>query len=666
VDSKRSLNLAGCPQLRTTASLTALIGCFATGAIATPTPFTEESTARGVTYVVSANSPFGSDFNGIGVMFADLDNDGDPDIVAIGKAGGDLGLYENDGTGNFTDRFATSGATALPAASSVIAGDYDADGDLDIFIGCIGQPNVLLRNDGAFTFTDVSVAAGIEGTAISATTGCSWADFDNDGWLDLYVGNYNGKFLPTHGVHATEQNHLFRNLGDGTFVDVAPTLGVVDLDSPTLQTIFFDHDLDGDADLYLSTDKGYLAGVSNHLFENDGSGNFTDITASAGVAANYDSMGVGIGDFDGNGLNDLYPTNIHLGNDLYLNMGGGSFVESAVFCGVRSFRVGWAAHFFDYDNNESQDLYVCNSNQENRLYVNGGSFPVTDEGPALAVNVSGGSYGLAVADIDNDGDQDLLVPNLGEQLILYINHEGENNNWIKFDVVGEGNNTFAIGAVVTVNNGGNDLIREVFAGGNSYKSQNELITQFGLGANTTAGTIDVLWPGGTTRSLSGYAAGQTWKLYPPSRMGDDNGDGAVLLDDFVAFAAAYHQGFYVPGDELMDLDGDADVDDDDFTDFLAAYTGPLDDCNENTILDLEEILADAGLDLDQDGVLDSCQGPTGPSGDLNGDCVVDTADLGALIGAFGTAGPTGDINGDNIVDTADLGVLIGQFGTSCP
>ncbi len=646
--------------------LAAALGCTATIATAMPTPFTEESTTRGLTYVVSAVSPFGSDFIGIGVMFADLDNDGDPDIVAIGKAGGALGIYENDGSGFFTDRFVTSGAPSLPAASSVIAADYDGDGDLDIFIGNIGQQDVLLRNDGAFTFTDVAAAAGIAGTALSATIGCSWADYDNDGWVDLYVGNYTGRFLPTHAQNATEQNHLYRNQGDGTFVDVAATLGVDDANSPTLQVIFFDHDLDGDADLYLSTDKGYTAGTENHLFENDGMGGFTDITATAGVAANYDSMGVGIGDFDGNGLNDLYPTNIHLGTDLYLNMGGGSFVESADFCGVRSFRIGWAAHFFDYDNNETQDLYVCNSNQENRLYVNGGSFPVSDLGPALGVNVSGASYGLAVADVDNDGDQDILVPNLGEQLILYINHEGENNNWIKFDVVGEGANTNGIGTVVTINNGGNDLIREVFAGGNSYKSQNELLLQFGLGANTTAGSIDALWPGGTTRSLSGYPAGQTWTLYPPSRLGDDNNDGSVLLDDFVAFAAAYHQGFYAPGNEAMDLDGDADVDDDDFTEFLAVYTGPQDDCNDNMILDLQEILDDAMLDLDQDGVLDSCQGPTGPTGDINGDCMVDTADLGILIAAFGSSDPDADINGDGAVDTADLGVLIGQFGDSCP
>jgi hypothetical protein len=645
-------------------ALSSTLGCL-TAAIATaaPTPFTEESVARGVVYVVAPVSELGIETFGVGALFADLDNDGDPDLVTLGAASTIIGVFENDGTGHFTDRSATSGIPPIAQASGIISADYDGDGDLDLFFSAWIASNFLLRNDGGFTFTDVSVAAGVSGTPFGASSGCAWADYDNDGEIDLYIANYVGISIPGQGGLTTEENHLYQNQGDGTFIDVAAALGVQDPASPTLQAIFFDFDLDGDADLYLSTDRGYSPGISNHLYENMG-GTFAEITGTAGVAANYDSMGVGIGDFDGNGLPDLYPTNIQFGNDLYLNEGNGVFVESADFCGVRSLRVGWAAHFFDFDNNAQLDLYVCNQLAPNRLYSNDGSFPVTDLAPSLGVDLGGRSYGLAVADIDNDGDLDLCVPNRGEQVTLYINNESSANGWIKLRVVGQGANTDAIGAGVTVTTGATEQIREVYAGGNSYKSQNDLTLHVGLAAATSADQIDARWPGGDTRTLTGYPAGATWTIYPDERLGDANSDGAVLLDDFFAFVAAYSQPAFAPGFERMDLDGDADVDDDDFTLFLARYTGPNGDCDSDLVSDLHEILGDPLLDADLDGVPDDCAAVT-LTGDVNGDCVVDTADLGALIANFGSTGPIGDINGDNTVDTADLGALIANFGQTC-
>ncbi|MCB9837954.1 MAG: VCBS repeat-containing protein [Phycisphaeraceae bacterium] len=635
-----------------------LLGAAATASAA----YTEESVARGLVYPVAAHSAFDLTTNGVGALFADLDNDGDPDIVVIGRADTVVGVFENDGSGNFADRTAGSGIPTLIQASAICAADYDADGDIDIFLGAWVGPNYLVRNDGGFTFTDVTATAGVGGTTQGATSGSAWADYDGDGWVDLYVSNYVNTLTNTGG-QTTEENHFYKNMGDGTFVDVAAMLGVQDPGSPTLQTIFFDHDLDGDADLYLSTDKGYTPGFQNHLFQNNG-GVFAEITGTAGVAANYDSMGVAIGDFDGNGLQDLYPTNIPLGTNLYLNQGSGVFTEAGAVCGVRSFRTGWAAHFYDSDNNGYSDLYVCNQDGANRLYLNFGSFPVGDFGPALGVALPGFSFGLAVADVDNDGDLDLLVPNRGEQVSLLINNDPLTNEWVKFHVVGQGANTHAIGAVVTVTSGATSWLREVFAGGNTYKSQNDTVLHFGLGSATSLDLISTRWTGGATRTISGYATRQTWTIYPDARLGDDDGDGDVELDDFFAFSAAYHAPAFVPGLEAMDLDGDADVDDDDFTEFLARYTGPNGDCNNDMISDLQEILNDPMIDMDLDGVPDNCA-PALP-GDLNGDCVVDTADLGILLGSFGSAGPVGDLNGDGVVDTADLGILLGAFGSTCP
>jgi len=654
--------------------LCSLAPCFAQPALAGgPSPFSEEAVARGVNYTVAQPFVFGFSRIGIGAMFADLDIDGDPDLVLVGAQSGAIRVYENDGTGNFIDRSATSGIPAMTKSASITGADYDGDGDIDIFIGNMFAQNVLYRNDGDFTFTDVTAIAGVGGsTPNGATTGCAWADFDGDGWVDLYVANYYGLTQTGRGGAggtALEDNHLYRNLGDGTFEDVGAALAVDDPGSPTLQAVFFDHNLNGQPDLYLSTDHGYSIGQQNYLFENQ-NGIFVDITATAGVAANYDSMGVAIGDFDANGLQDLYPTNIPAGTDLYLNQGGGFFTESADFCGVRSFRTGWAAHFFDYNNNGHQDLYVCNSfgqspqDSQNRLYVNYGAFPVFDEAPSLNVLADGLSYGLAVADVDGDGDLDLLVPNLGQQIKLYINNEGQKRDWIKFNTVGQGANTHAIGAVVTVTTGATERLREVFAGGNSYKSQNELPLHFGLDNATVTDQIDVLWTGGTTRTLTGYPTNQTWSLYPPERLGDADGDGQVLLDDFFEFVAAYNAPAFQPGMEVMDLNGDAVVDCADANLFFTAYTGPDSDCDGNGVSDLREILNDPAIDNNADGMIDDCQPAV--AADINADCVVDTADLGQLIGVFGASGPVGDLNFDCVVDTADLGILIGQFGATCP
>ena len=627
----------------------------------TPVPFTEEAQARGIDYLVQPMAP--TDGFGRGVAFVDLDNDGDPDLVVLGRSDGVVGVFENDGSGFFTDRSLGTGIPAVIAPSGITAADYDADGDLDLYISCFLEPNVLLRNDGGFVFTDVTTATFV-GDA-GAGTGCAWADYDGDGRLDLYLPNYTYSTLP--GL----LNRLYRNNGKGGFVDMAKGLGLDD-NGLGFQAIFFDYDRDGDADLYLSNDKaiGCLPDlIPNRLWENVG-GAFIDVTDESGTAACIDSMGVAVGDFDGNGFQDLYCTNTPLGNPLFLNQGDGTFLEFSGPAGVASYAVGWGAIFFDYDNDGYQELYVCNMDAPNRLYDHDGTWPAEDVAPALAVGDPGISFCVAMADVDRDGDLDLVLQNAGANIRLLINHEGERRRWMSFDVRGVGANRFAVGAEVVVCAGTVEYLREVFAG-TSYKSQDEMPLHVGVNDALFADQVDVKWPGGVTRTLTNLPTNVRWTLYHPDLLGDGDGDGDVELDDFVAFVSCFSTpgpGNLQPGCEMMDFDGDGDVDLDDFDLFLAVYQGPLDDCNGNGVLDLTDILLGTSPDQNNNGIPDECEPPPCPS-DLDGSGDVGVKDLLVLLGAWGPCPPKGDCPADfdnsGDVGVKDLLFLLGNWGP-CP
>jgi len=514
-----------------------------------PNPFTQEAAARGISYLVSQ----GQEQLGCGVGFADLDGDGDADAVVLGRSDGRVGIYENDGTGHFVDRSAGSGIPLITAASGVTAADYDDDGDVDLHFSNWLASHRLMRNDGGFQFTDVTEAAGI--ASYGAGTGCGWADYNGDGWLDLYVSNRTGTEA------SPVQNHLFRNLGDRAFADVAPALGVTDGSAPTLLAAWFDFDRDADADLYLGTDHGYFGTWINRLYANVG-GTFVDVTEASGTAAHLDCMGIAIGDYDGNGWPDLYLTNLPFGNLLLSNRGDGTFQDDTAAAGVASYVFAWAAVSFDFDNDTYEDIFVTGVGGPDRLYRNGPSWPFVEMALQMGVADGDPSYCAAAADIDADGDLDLLVSDLNRSIKLYVNHEGQTRRWAKFAVVGRGHNRFGVGTRVELLAGGRWQSREVFAGSN-YKSQNELTLHFGLAGATIIDQIVVTWPGGTTRTLNNYPSNATWKLYPPERLGDPDGNGIDWRD--MLRARQCHTGpgpgNIQPGCEAYDLDGDGDIDD---------------------------------------------------------------------------------------------------------
>ena len=647
---------SGCCALAVAAAVAV---CASAGPI---TPSVDEAVQRGVVYQVG---PYPQVFGlvGFGVGFADLDADGDPDIILLGAGnqfpgGSYIGIFENDGTGNFTDRSVGNGIPALGDPSGFAAGDIDGDGLPELYITQLTLPNVLVHNDGGFHFTDISAAAGVDDDGPGM--GACFGDFNGDTLLDLYLCNYNG------AVQGTEDkdNKLFLNLGNGVFQDVS-VAQTVDDHGYGFQAVWFDYDLDGDVDLYLSNDRGHLKPLfrSNQLWRNDG-GQLTNVSVGSGANGALFSMGIACGDFNNDGRPDLYVTNLASYKDgfnpLYLNTGGSpTFVESSVLAGVDHWITSWGAIFYDFDNNGVNDLYVNNMFLNNSLYVSDGSFPCIEVGAAAGVVANAGvSFSSAVADVDNDGDLDLLMNNLGANVQLFINYTGEQNQWAKFRFVGLGENVLGVGGRIVTQVGSRLQLHEVLAGGNGYLGQNDLVLHVGLDDAVQVDQIDVTWPGGTpTRTLTSLPAGETWALYPPSRLGDADGGGSVTLADFLVFAACFDGGFQ-PGCEMMDFDGNSVIDLDDYDAFTAVYTDTLYDCDGNMLVDLLEMLLDPGLDQDGTGVLDICEA----AADLNGDGIVGIDDFLTLLGSWGPCPVQGpcpaDFDDDGFVGITDFLLLL--------
>ncbi|MEZ6242549.1 MAG: FG-GAP-like repeat-containing protein [Phycisphaerales bacterium] len=519
--------------------------------------FTEEAAARGLNYRVAASSPPNGGYGS--AAFVDLDSDGDPDIVAVGDSTGIVGIYENVGTGHFINHSKSSGITPMSKMGGICAADYDDDGDMDLFISRVLADDLLLRNDGGFTFTDVTAAAGVLGN-LGAGDGCAWGDYNNDGWLDLLVGNRAGSLFPDLTM-STVLNRLYRNNGDGTFTDVAPAAGIVSNIQPTLTTAFVDYDLDGDADIYVGNDKGtQCIQYTNHLYRNNGDETFTDVTVASGTQSCTDTMSIAIGDFDANGYPDFFCTNTPPppGHALMLNNGDGSFHRYGPEAGVTGNHLGWGSNFIDYDNDGVMGLYVVHSDYRNYFYEYTNPFPCIEIGQQLGIAHTGVSYNTSFADIDGDGDLDLVVQDISGPLLLYVNHDGERRSWIRFDVVGDPPNRNAVGAIVRVMAEGRWQMSEVLAGGNNYRSQNELTLHYGLNNACTAEAVHAEWPDGQSRMLSNYPAGSVWTLVPPSMLGDANDDGRIDAVDMQRMVSSF--GPVAPGLEALDMNGDAKID----------------------------------------------------------------------------------------------------------
>jgi len=477
-----------------------------------------------------------------GLALFDYDGDGDVDIYFLNGAPlkgtkADVPpvneLWRNDGNWKFTNATKKAGVGDAGYGLGVTVGDYDNDGDGDLYLNNFG-PNVLYRNNGDGTFTNVTKQAGVaNGDKVGA--GANFLDIDADGDLDLYVSNYVKFTYETHRIRYSKGHPmyagpmdfpptpetLFRNNGDGTFTDVSRVSGVATSKGTGMGTVCADFDDDGDTDIFVAND---VAG--NFLFQNDGTGKFKEVALSAGVA--YDlhgdeqaSMGVDCGDFDNDGRLDFYQTSYALElATLFKNLGGGIFEDvtarTAAGEGTYPF-VTWGTGLVDFDNDGDRDIFVaCGDIQDNvelyedmRTYharnvllmnTGDGKFVnVSDRcGDGLTVKLS--SRGAAFDDLDNDGDVDAVILNSRRKPTILRNNSAAKNHWIQIRLRGVKTNRDGVGARVKVTTGDRTQVAEVHSG-RGYQSHFGSRLQFGLGKHERVDRIEVRWIGGRTDAV---------------------------------------------------------------------------------------------------------------------------------------------------------------------
>lgn len=489
--------------LLNTISKSLLLIVSTTSAYASPAFETLEGSASGIDFVhfngMSGEYYF-PEMMGGGVALFDYDGDGDEDLYLVQGAmlGPDKSaedsllpvpeqalidrLYRNDGNLKFTDVTEQSGLRANGYGMGVTVGDIDNDGDPDLYLSNFGA-NQLWRNNGDGTFSDITAVAGVDDERWTVSS--TFADYDGDGWLDLMVVNYvqysftNLKTCKAYSgapdycspqSYKSTSDRLFRNQGDGTFVNVSNRVGIAAYEGPGLGVVARDFSGDGHMDFYVAND-----GAANFMWINDGNGSFTEQAMLWGVAVNMAgkpeaSMGVDAIDYDHDGDEDLFMTHLdRQSNTLFVNQGTGWFVDRTVAMGLAGTSLpftGFGVAWLDYDLDGQWDLFSANGavvvieqqrdagdvyplRQRNQLWRGTGDGFIEigpDQVPALEHMAV--SRGLALGDLDNDGDSDIVIGNSAGAPQLLINRAGDAQSWLGVDLRRDG--VVAIGARVTI------------------------------------------------------------------------------------------------------------------------------------------------------------------------------------------------------------------------
>jgi hypothetical protein len=535
-----------------------LCGAVSAAAAAPSIRFKEVAASSGLRFELrnGASGEFHQiELTGGGVAVLDYNNDGCTDIFftngaaipSLRKTGPEFynRLFRNNCDMTFTDVTAEAGLAGEGYSTAVAIGDFDNDGFADIFVAGVKR-NILYRNLGNGRFADITAQAGVAGTDAKFgnmwAASAGWLDYDNDGWLDLFVSNYvvwDAATEPRCGTPERQfychpkayqglPGQLFHNNHDGTFTDVSQASGIGRHIGKGMGVAFADFDGDGLTDIFVANDS-----VRNFLFHNRGNGTFEEIGLEAGVALRDDGFAIaGMGgdfrDFDNDGKPDLVVSGIL--NDSFLlfrNLGGLRGFEdyaqrTGLLMGTRPL-TGWSLGMYDFDNDGWKDLFFALSHLSqldrylgrdsalpNRVFrnVEGKRFEDVSAGAGPEFQQAGMHRGVAFADFDNDGRIDAVVSVVNGPAKLFRNVTGGDAHWLAIRLHGRRSNRQGLGAVVHVRlPDGRDLYNHATTAV-GYACSSEALVRFGLGSNRVAQSIEIRWPGGGVQQISNVAAGR--------------------------------------------------------------------------------------------------------------------------------------------------------------
>lgn len=470
---------------------------------------------------------------GAGMAVADYDGDGWEDIYVVDMKGTGH-LWRNEGNGTFTDKAASAGIPSLLRQSGASFADMNNDGRPDLLLMPAEGQMMLLKNLGNGTFTNVTAQSGLATTIDQNFVGATWGDYDNDGLLDLYVA------VHVDCAQVNANDHLYHNNGNLNFTDVTNLLGGASgeqVNRRTLVPIFADYNGDGRVDLYCGNDVGKKFGP-NVLWRNDGPGGpngwiFTDVSVPTKANVTMSAMGIAVGDYARRGVFNFLVTNVRdnillqrQDNGTFTQVQGNDIGEAHVSrptvpptgkSTVPSNAVTWNTAFYDFNNDGWEDLYLAGGPIGGKTINSNVFFLNNRDGTFLDLSILAGVTGVAgnmpgtsFADFDRDGFMDIFQAGAGNGVPhLYMNKaktEGNPGHWLAVKLIGTASNRDAVGAHLVASVGGAQLHRWVINTG--FQGNSSLIQHFGLGAATVVDSLTIYWPSGATQSVTGLAVDQ--------------------------------------------------------------------------------------------------------------------------------------------------------------
>lgn len=485
--------------------ITQVVFFFLCSSICAQINFQNQASARGV-----GDSCGIIDLGG-GISFFDYNNDGWDDITLATEDSQNLLIYKNTSGGFFILETSLVPNNTYQQRQPIWV-DYDNDGDYDLYVTSDTEGNRLYQNNNN-SLTDVTTSSGLPVPNIF-TYGSSWGDYNNDGYLDVFLSNRDVNFqIP---------NYLFKNNGDGTFTNVSDVTGIGNGSHLSFCSAFFDYDNDGWQDIYVANDKTQ---TQNLLYHNNGDGTYTEVGETSGTNVSIDAMSTTIGDYNNDGWFDIYITNGPDGNVLFKNNANGTFTDMALVSGTIFNSTAWGSVFLDAENDGDLDLYVSGASDGSvpgflsaAFYENltNDTFSLLSNGSFNDDNLE--SYANAIGDIDNDGYPEIVVSNSGnEDLFLWKNLTTTSNNWLKVKLEGTVSNRQGIGSTIEISVNGLKQYRYTLCG-EGYLGQNSASEFFGVGSDTTIDYVKVTWLSGMQDVFYDVSVNQTLNIVEGSTL----------------------------------------------------------------------------------------------------------------------------------------------------